>query len=342
MASDGINPTYARLLRLLLGRLGADADALLGAAGLDPHGLLTNPQPLDLAAASRVIAAALRVTGRPWLGLELGWAADAASHGALGFAVVSSPDLRHALQAIERYAVLRTGLLRWRVLGLDGDGDAVLQVDEAQPLGAARGFVLEVVVGTVARVLQGALGQLPPGWRVELPWPAPAWRERYDALGALQWRFDAPALRFHVDRAWLDQPCVSADPAAFEAACRDCEQALAAAADPRSVSERVRERLRAGEAQGYPTLDALAAEWGWSARTLMRRLQHEGTRYQALLDEARQRAALWYLQHSARTVEDIALQLGYADASNFSRTCRRWFGATPQALRAATPSGPVA
>ena len=93
----------------------------------------------------------------------------------------------------------------------------------------------------------------------------------------------------------------------------------------------------AGEAQGYPTLEALAAEWGWSARTLMRRLQREGTRYQALLDEARQRAALWYLRHSTRPVEEIALQLGYADASNFSRTCRRRNGAPPQALRTAPP-----
>jgi AraC-like DNA-binding protein len=339
VASDGINPTYVRLLRLLLGRLGTDADALLGAAGLDPQRLLTQPQPLDWPAAARVIAAALRVTGRPWLGLELGWAADASSHGALGFAVVSSPDLRRALQAIERYAVLRTGLLRWR-LHAAAEGGVLLQVDEAQPLGAARGFVLEVVVGTVARVLQGALGHLPAGWQLELPWAAPRWRERYDALGDLRCSFDAPALRFHFERAWLDRPCVSADPSAFEAASRDCEQALAVAATGSGrLSERVRERLR-GPAQGYPTLEALAAEWGLSPRTLMRRLQQEGTRYQALLDEARQRAALWYLQHTARPVEDIAVQLGYVDASNFSRTCRRWFGTTPQALRAAAPPAP--
>jgi len=34
-------------------------------------------------------------------------------------------------------------------------------------------------------------------------------------------------------------------------------------------------------------------------------------------------------------VEEIAARLGYVDTSNFSRTVRRWFGATPRELREA-------
>lgn len=326
-----INPTYARLLRLLLGRLGTDADALLGAAGVDPQGLVKSAAPpLDLPAASRVIAAALRVTGRPWLGLELGLAADAASHGALGFAVVSSADVREAMRTIARYAPTRSGLLCWRFDESPHGG--TLQIDEAVPLAAARTFMLEAVLGTIARVLHSACGAAPAGVSAQLPWRAPAWARRYAMLGDWSLQFDAPALAVHLPQALLDQPCLSADPAAHEAACRECEEAMRAL-QAGSLSERVRQRLRATEHGHYPSLEALADEWHMSARTLMRKLQQEGSRYQALLDEARQGAALWYLQHTQASIEEVAARLGYQDTSNFSRTCRRWFGAAPHELR---------
>jgi AraC-like DNA-binding protein len=76
-----------------------------------------------------------------------------------------------------------------------------------------------------------------------------------------------------------------------------------------------------------------------SPRTLMRRLAAEGTSFQALLDTSRKTRALWLLQHSPHSVEDIAAQLGYIDTSNFSRTLRRWYGLTPRALR--RQDGPV-
>jgi AraC-like DNA-binding protein len=41
------------------------------------------------------------------------------------------------------------------------------------------------------------------------------------------------------------------------------------------------------------------------------------------------------LAHTAQPVEEIAARLGYVDTSNFSRTVRRWFGATPREVREA-------
>ena len=52
-----------------------------------------------------------------------------------------------------------------------------------------------------------------------------------------------------------------------------------------------------------------------------------------LLDDVRQELTVWYLRHTDMPVEAIAERLGYIDTSNFSRTCRRWFGLTPRAIR---------
>jgi len=54
-----------------------------------------------------------------------------------------------------------------------------------------------------------------------------------------------------------------------------------------------------------------------------------------LLDEVRQERASWLLANTDTTVEDIAYALGYEDASNFSRTFKRWCGQTPKEYRLA-------
>jgi hypothetical protein len=63
------------------------------------------------------------------------------------------------------------------------------------------------------------------------------------------------------------------------------------------------------------------------------KLKAHGTSYQMLLDDVRQELAIWYLRQTDLSVEAIAERLGYSDTSNFSRTCKRWFGLTPRQIR---------
>ena len=133
------------------------------------------------------------------------------------------------------------------------------------------------------------------------------------------------------------RPGLTADAQAHAQACQACEQHAAAllAAIEASCAERVRELLRGPASQEgrYPTLDEAARHFDITARTLIRRLQREGTRFQALLDESRKQRAWWYLLHTRHPVEEIAARLGYQDTRNFSRSFRRWHGSTPSAVR---------
>jgi AraC-like DNA-binding protein len=124
-----------------------------------------------------------------------------------------------------------------------------------------------------------------------------------------------------------------ADTHDHEAACRECERALASAQAQASYCARVRDALRREHGE-QASLEAVAAELQMSGRTLMRKLKSEGSSYQALLDEVRQEQALWYLRHTQLSVASVAERLGYQDTSNFSRTFRQWFGTTPTSMRA--------
>lgn len=78
---------------------------------------------------------------------------------------------------------------------------------------------------------------------------------------------------------------------------------------------------------------AVARELAVSPRTLRRRLAEDGTSFQPLVDEARRSFAERALRADARGISDLALSLGYADASAFRRAFRRWTGITPAAYR---------
>ncbi len=337
-----VHPIYARLLRMLLQQAEVDGDRVLAAAGLDWGTLMTEDRRLGRETVMRLAQAAMAATRRPWLGLDLGDNAPVSAHGALGYAAVTAHRLREALETLARYAAIRNDALCWSYT--PQAGGAVVRAVELADLGPGRGFVVDTVLAAVLRVVATAVGQWPASLRVDLPFAAPPWREQYQRFAPVEMRFGQPVLALHFDAAALALPCLGADAKAHAAACRDCEEALAEMAGA-SLAQRVASLLAGVQiganiganvgspAGGYPQLADVAAQCGLSPRTLMRRLRADGTRYQHLLDAARKERALWFLQHTELPVEEIAGRLGYVDVSNFSRTVRRWFAATPGALR---------
>jgi len=84
------------------------------------------------------------------------------------------------------------------------------------------------------------------------------------------------------------------------------------------------------------SIDALADALHMTPRTLRRRLEEEGTTFRALRDGCRMSIAIDRLHLEGAKVEDVAVQLGYADARSFSRAFRQWTGMAPSAYQAAT------
>jgi AraC-like DNA-binding protein len=70
-----------------------------------------------------------------------------------------------------------------------------------------------------------------------------------------------------------------------------------------------------------------------SRRSLQRALAEQGTSYSELLADTRAHEAIRRLRYSDEPVADIAFELGYTDASNFTRAFRYRNGISPQHFR---------
>ena len=95
----------------------------------------------------------------------------------------------------------------------------------------------------------------------------------------------------------------------------------------------VRNNINRGLLNGTATLEHISAEIGMPPRTLQRRLADEGTTFQKQVEKLRMARARYYLEKTTLSITDIAMELGYAEASVFVRAFKRNIGATPNRYR---------
>jgi AraC-like DNA-binding protein len=71
-------------------------------------------------------------------------------------------------------------------------------------------------------------------------------------------------------------------------------------------------------------------------RTLIRRLEADGTSFQAIKDDLRRDIAIRHLSVGEKSIEAIAHEVGFSSAANFHRAFQRWMGNTPSSYRRVT------
>jgi len=324
-----IHPTYVRLLLLYVRRLGVPIAEVLAGTGLGWRQLLAEKHFIGFDRLRAVVLAARQRTGRPALGLEWGLSVETAAHGLTGAAIATSRDVLEALRAATIYRALRGRAVRFD-LETYADG-ASLVIREPFDFGDMRSFILEAHAGIIEHFLASVAGAPLTGIEYRFPYAPPAWQAAYARSLAGTIRFRAARMEVRVPNKSLAVPGVMADAGGRATIIASAERQLALQRGGEWVG-RVRQRLLERR-DAYPTLAAVARDLNVSSRTLLRRLKDEGATYQALLDEARKEAAAWFLAETREPVATIATRLGYADASNFSRSFRRWFGTPPAAFR---------
>lgn len=99
------------------------------------------------------------------------------------------------------------------------------------------------------------------------------------------------------------------------------------------IDEHVHELLGKLMPIGRADLESTAQTLSMHPRVLQRRLSDVGTTFEDLLDDFRRTLATELLTNSDLSMSAIAGQLGYSEQSTLTRSCRRWFGLTPLALR---------
>ncbi|PUA16696.1 AraC family transcriptional regulator [Glaciimonas sp. PCH181] len=96
-----------------------------------------------------------------------------------------------------------------------------------------------------------------------------------------------------------------------------------------SLNAKIRHHLRRTALTEWPDFDTLSRQLHSTSSTLRRKLHQEGQSYQSIKDNLRRDLAINHLSGSRKSIEDIAVQLGFADPSAFHRAFKKWTGNSP-------------
>lgn len=320
---------YFRLITRRFGTTPARRAALLRGTGVSAAlAGASGDAEITVGGQLRQLANLDRLAPAGW-GLDLGATLDGVSHGAAGVIAVTAATLGDAIDALAGSIGVRTPFVDVAVSR--GPRHCTLRVVEPCALDAVRIPILEMVLLSLQATIESALGRRLAGARFVMPAPRPAHWWRYAG------RFHAP-LRFAGDHAalelpasWLAMPCPLADRTIHRHTAAQVA-ALRQRLDGDFIDARV-ERLLAGGDDAPPALPVMARRLAVSPRTLVRRLGERHTSYRALRERHRRARAADLLAQPALSVAEIAERLGYDEATNFARACRRWFGLSPRAYR---------
>jgi AraC-like DNA-binding protein len=271
----------------------------------------------------------------PTVGLQLGAAYGLASYGPLVMLLMTCQTVYDALQVGVRYQKLTYlyGKLRFE----PGEHLSALVLEPMRM--APKVFHLRVDgevsgIHKMLRDIQATMGLNMRPERVDMPYDKPADAAVYENWFGCPVRFGEHEARFWMPNALLQHKMPTADPNAHAVYRSLCDQQLQAQeASNDTLSERVLAHLALFSGD-FPSAEDVARSFDVSERSLRRQLSEEGRSFRDLLADARYAKARHLLKHTRHSVEDIALQVGYAESAAFIHAFRRWAGMTPREFRA--------
>lgn len=196
-----------------------------------------------------------------------------------------------------------------------------------------RSFGHETLLVLIYGVICWLVGRRIPMLRARFAYSEPSHSPEYRLMYCNTLTFNAAHTGFDFPAGYLDLPVVQDESSVKDFLRSAPENILVKYKNGRSLSARIRRRLRQVPPSEVPDFDTLAGELNMAAATMRRRLNEEGASYQEIKDQLRRDLAISYLSHSDRSVMDIAMELGFSERSAFHRAFRKWTGASPGEFR---------
>ena len=268
----------------------------------------------------------------PGLGLQAGVRYHFTAYGILGFAIISSPDVRNAMEVALRYLNLTYAYNR--ITSEDAGAETLLLFDDSAIPEDVRQYLLERDAAAALTLQREMFSSALVPRRLGLRCKRPPYAEQFTRLFGVEPRFGAARNEVAMDASVLDSPLPQANESSRRMAEEQCRKLLAARKVRGGLAGRVRDRILRQPGH-IPDMVSVAGELLLTPRTLRRRLLDEGTSYKALTDEVRETLAEELLSAAHLSVEQIAERLGYSEAASFIHAFKRWKGQPPHSYRLA-------
>ena len=243
--------------------------------------------------------------------------------------VLHAPTLGHALRRALRFLDVVLDDPRGRLVIHDG----LAQVELRDADGPRSAFAYRTYWILLHGITCWLVGRRIPIRLVDFRCAEPKQGADYRLFFGAPVRFSQATSRLGFDSALLDLPISRSEQALKQFLRGAPANILVRYRYDAGIAAAVRRRLSQVSPASWSGFAALAADMRMPPSTLRHRLHDEGQTYAAIKDDIRRDLAIDMLLNTAKTIGEIAVQLGYSEPSAFFRAFRKWMGKSPEAFR---------
>ncbi|MDO9434883.1 AraC family transcriptional regulator [Hydrogenophaga sp.] len=315
---------------------GLDPVRMLVQAGLSPAVEREPDLMIPVDRVGQLLQDAVTASGNESFGLCMAESRMLSNLGAVGMLIRDQASLRDSLDVLMRYQALLNGALSLMI----ESHDDVLVLREAvkagRPLQPTRQRI-ELAIGVMLRVLRQFLGASWQPRRVCFEHPAPRDLRVHHRMFGYGIEFNADFNGMVCAKTDLDARNPSADPAM----ARYAQQLLDASTHLQQpgLLDDVRRTTLLLLPSGRCSVEQIAEHLGMGSRTVQRGLAEQGLSFSSMLNDIRVELATRHVMESDRPLTDVALLLGFAAPSAFSRWYHKQFGCSAKESRSARATG---
>ncbi|MGV0741351.1 AraC family transcriptional regulator [Mycolicibacterium sp. XJ870] len=311
---------------------GGDPDVLLRLANVDPADVGQRDRFVPLRNAIAAVEDAAAVLNVTDFGRRLAMRQSIDILGPVGVAARTAATVADAFAIIDTYMGAYSSGITTRIIGHPDPALGRFEFDFLLNPRPPQAQAIELALGITLRVFRLFLGTTYRPVSVHLPHPGLGTKTEYRRYFGCPAHFNEPIAGFTVRAADLQQP-LNHDPLAHQLAVNYLSTTTGQ--HTRGLADTLRSVIRQLLPTGNLTADLAARQFGLHPKTLSRRLAAEHTTFAELVEQTRRDVAERLLLDTDLSLNQLCRQLGYAEQSVLTRSCRRWFGTTPTAYRKA-------
>jgi len=319
----------------LVTELGGDPYALVEKCGIDTSALDDSCQTIRYAALISLLELSASALNCPDFGMRLGvmqtQSGLASTLGPLDVAMRNAPSVGAAFRYCADHVYAFSPATRICFDKLPGEDRSFLMFEIIAKPESQQRQAIEHALVIIQRTFMAISGGKVRAREIWLPHDPQASKSSYWTHFNAPISFGQSVCGLFFDSADLEHPVPGRDAVLFERATHFIDHRVPSR--KRTLSMRVRVVISRLLADGRASHEHIAEVLGLHPRTLQRRLREEGASFEEIKDQVRREVALRCLRNSKLSLVRVTEILGYSETSVLSRSCHRWFSASPSQLR---------
>ena len=263
------------------------------------------------------------------------------SHGPLGFAVLTAPDLESAIQVTADYSIIRTSYYACDFQHINNRATFIFNSQTSSQL-IGRWMIesgIHVIKQLIETIVAHPLGN---NAQIQFQHIEPKYKKELERFYGINCEFNQPTNSISIPSSWCEISSPLSEPATFNSNLRKCLELKQQLTGQQDIVNTVRHTLHnhfkelnsnPNKESSTPSLEDLANNNHMTTRTLARHLEKHGYSYRKILTEVRQQHACDLLRKTHTSISDISSKLDYQETANFIRAFKSWFACTPSQWR---------